>query len=910
MLRIALMGVLIAGAASAADTWMPLAGEWRFALDPNNEGIANSWFRTPLADQIQLPGTTDENRKGSLNNAGETGRLTRLYPYVGAAWYQRDIDVPRAWAGKRVVLFLERTKTSRLWLDGNAAGEQNSLVAPHVYVLGSLEPGRHQLTLRLNNAEHPPIGDPHQISDHTQTNWNGVIGKVGLLATDLVWIENVQVFPNREARKVRVRIEVGNATGQPVAGTLTLSVAPGKGAPLPVRFSSSGDRAVVEADCALGDGAAEWDEFSPALLKLSVSLEAGSYRDRQEVTFGLREFTARGTQFRINTKTVFLRGKVDNCVFPLTGYPPMTADGWLRVFKIAKSYGINHYRFHSWCPPQAAFDAADQAGVYLQPELPNWMEFGKPEHDDFLRAEGERILRTFGNHPSFVMLSLGNELGGRQALMAPFVKHFRDLDARHLYAQGTNNWFPNVDPGDDYWTSFQVRGKKIRGSFATVDPPLGHVQTGPPSTLKDYAAEIAGIPVPVISHEIGEYQVAPDFREISKYTGVLRARNLEAFRKRLDANGMLGQADEFLRASGALSVLCYREDIEAALRTRGFGGFQLLDLQDFPGQGTALVGILNALMESKGLIEPDRWREFCSETVPLLLMAKFTWTNSEILTARAEVAHYGASDLSGAAPVWELRDSQGRALAAGRLPGKPIPQGSLTFLGEIRIPLKDVPAPAKLKLVLALEGTGFRNSYDVWVYPDTVDTASGKVLVSRTLDDAARQALSSGGNVLLLPDRATLPKSIGGSFAPDFWNYGMFKKFAEERRFPVAPGTLGILCDPKHPALSRFPTEFHSNWQWFHLLQHSRALILDAMPAGYRPLIQVIDNYERAHKLGALFEARLGPGKLLVCPIDLLGQRDRPEARQLLHSLLDYMNSSRFAPATSVDDGLIERILQ
>ena len=239
-----------------------------------------------------------------------------------------------------------------------------------------------------------------------------------------------------------------------------------------------------------------------------------------------------------------------------------------------------------------------------------------------------------------------------------------------------------------------------------------------------------------------------------------------------------------------------------------------------------------------------------------------------------------------------------------------IPQGTLASLGEIRIPLKGIPAPAKLRLELTLQGTDFRNSYDIWVYPEAVDTAPGQVLISRTLDEATRQALSSGGSVLLLPQLSALPQSIGGAFAPDFWNYGMFRKFAEERRMPVAPGTLGMLCDPKHPALSRFPTEFHANWQWFHLLRNSRALILDSMPAGYRPIVQVIDNYERAHKLGALFEARVGPGKLVVCSIDLPKLQDHPEARQLLHSLLYYMNSGLFAPPTALDEAAVERILQ
>jgi hypothetical protein len=902
-----LVGFVCLPALCLAGSWTTLAGEWRFALDPRNEGIAQRWFDKSLDDRISLPGTTDEAHKGKLNEARETERLTRLYPYVGAAWYQRDITVPADWAGQRAVLVLERTKTTRLWVDGQDLGVQNSLVAPHYYTLGDLKPGRHQVTLRIDNTAPAPIGDPHQISDQTQTNWNGVIGRIGVRLTPKVWIEDVQVYPDVAQRRIRVRIEVGNATGRRTSGKLVLEAGAG---PLSIPFSVEGERGVAEASYSLGAAAREWDEFTPAISRLSVALDAQGLRDQRDVPFGFRDFKAKGTQFAINGRTTFLRGKVDNCVFPLTGYPPMTVDGWLRVFKIAKEYGINHYRFHTWTPPEAAFEAADQSGVYLQPELPNWAEYGKPEHDDFLRAEGERILREYGNHPSFVMLSLGNELGGKQALMAPFVQHFRALDARHLYAQGTNNWFSTLAAGDDYWASFQVGGKKIRGSFATVDAPLGHVQTGPPATTKDYAAEIAGIPVPVVSHEIGEYQVFPDFREIAQYTGVLRARNLEIFRERLAKAGMLDQAGAFVNASGASVVLSYREDIEAALRTPGFGGFQVLDFQDFPGQGTALVGILNAFMESKGLADPARWREFCAATVPLLRLGKFTYTTGETLTARAEVAHYGPAAMPGAVPVWTLRDATGHALATGRLASRDIPQGGLAELGAISLALKDIPAPAKVQLELALEGTPYRNSYDLWVYPPAAEPEAGAVLVRRTLDPDTRRALAAGAKVLLLPAPSSLTKSLGGSFAPDFWNYGMFRKLAEDRKAPVAPGTLGILTDPAHPALRGFPSESYANWQWFHLLMGSRAVVLDAMPAGYRPLVQVIDNAERGHRLGAIFELRVGQGKLLVCSIDLPGMKDKPEARQLLRSLLGYMNSAEFSPATPVDEMALRGILE
>ena len=666
--------------------------------------------------------------------------------------------------------------------------------------------------------------------------------------------------------------------------------------------------------CSLGDWALTWDEFSPSLYRLIISLKAAAdgrnFLDDEEVTFGLREFKSENGAFRINGRVVFLRGTHDGCVFPLTGYPPMDVAGWRRVFHIAKSYGLNSFRFHTWCPPEAAFEAADEAGIYLQPELPNWAVFGQPEHDEFLKAEGERILRQFGNHPSFISLALGNELGGSQELMAPVVAHFKSLDPRHLYAQGSNNWFPKPPPGDDYWTSFQADGKHIRGSYSCVDRPLGHIQTGPASTEKDYSQEIAGWPVPIISFEVGQYQVSPDLREIEKYTGVVRARNFEIYRDRLKTKGMLDQADDFVRASGALSALCYREEFEAALRTRGFDGISILDLKDFPGQGTALVGILNAFMESKGLIEPAEWRQFCSETVMLVRMPKYTWTQGETFTAKAEVAHYGLADLLQVTAAWSLRDAEGQTLKSGRLPGRDLPQGDVTSLGSIEIALGSAPAPARLELELALEGTPYRNVYPVWVFPDQVDTSPSKVLISRALDEPTRRSLEAGATVLLLPELKSLTRGLEGMWSSDFWNYGMFNRMAVERKAPPVPGTVGILCDPNHPALRGFPTEFHSDWQWFDLIRSSRAVILDDMPVGYRPLLQVIDTFERCHKLGTIFEVAVGRGKLLVCAIDLPALRDKPEARQLLHTLVAYMNSDAFAPAASVDWSKLKAILQ
>jgi hypothetical protein len=789
-----------------------------------------------------------------------------------------------------------------------------------------LTPGQHRLTILVDNGKKLPVNGGHQLAEDTQTNWNGILGRLELRATERMWIDDVQVYPRSPERKIKVRVTLGNTSGEAAAGIIQLKVWPQgrrlsqlhgtRDQPPAVSqaFAQAGHGAVVEAEYTLGPEADLWDEFAPTLHQLFVSLEARSGArtcvDRRQAEFGLREFRTKGTQFSINGQTVFLRGKHDACVFPLAGYAPMSANDWLYVLRTAKSYGINHYRFHSWCPPEAAFTAADRVGMYLQPELPNFGgDLGKDRAAaDYTRAEACRILQAYGNHPSFVMLALGNEMFGGREVRADILRELRQSDGRHLYAQASNYDFsnPQLAAGDDYWTTFRARPGvegAVRGSYAHVDAPLGHVQAGPPGTHYDYTRAIANVPVPVIGHEVGQYQTYPNFRELEKYSGVLRARNFEVFRERLQAAGMLDQADQFVRASGALAVLCYREDIEAALRTKGFGGFQLLDLQDFPGQGTALVGVLDAFMASKQLIEPAAWREFCAETVPLAILPKYVWTTGEALTAEIKVAHYGPSAIPGATIAWTLTEAGGKSLACGQLPSRDIPQGGLTDLGRVTAPLRDAAAPGKVTLALRLGDTVFRNRYDLWVYPPAAEAVPPPgVTVRRQLDDETQRLLSSGGKVLLLPEPAKLAHSIPGFFASDFWCYPMFKR-------GNPPGTLGLLCDPQHPALAGFPTEFHSNWQWFHLLLNSRAVILDEAPAGYRPVVQVIDNFERNHKLGVVFEARVGVGKLLVCSIDLPGLEERPEARQLRASLLAYAVSDRFQPAQELSIEILQKLL-
>jgi GH18 family chitinase len=911
-------------AALRGEDVVPLSGVWRFDLDPADEGLLGSWEGRSLGQRIRLPGvlqgqgfgddvTVDTKWTGQIvdrsfftspryaayRQPGNVKVPFWLQPdkhYVGPAWYERDVVVPPEWKGRRIVLHLERPHWQTIaWLDGRIVGSNDSLSTPHEHDLGTVEPGKHRLTIRVDNRLVVDVGsNSHSVTDHTQGNWNGIVGRMELRPTAPVWIEDVQVMPHVEARTATVRGRIGCVTGMGGRGALRLDVQLSQGpAPEPrradVAWDASGGSFAVEIP--LGPGAPLWDEFSPVLHVLRADLEAPHGRDERTVRFGLREIGARGTQFVINGRKAFFRGTLECAIFPKTGHPPTDVASWRRIVRIAKAHGLNMIRFHSWCPPEAAFVAADEEGFYYQVEVASWANgsarvgAGLPV-DEWLYRETARILKAYGNHPSFVLLPYGNEPAGRDAeFLGRWVEHWKALDPRRLYTSASG--WPQI-PENQFHVTADPRIQAWGGGLTS------RVNAKPPETRTDYRDYVAARKVPVISHEIGQWCVYPNLAERAKYTGYLKAKNFDVFADTLAAAGMADQAPAFLHASGKLQTLLYKEDVESALRTPGMGGFQLLDLHDFPGQGTALVGVLDPFWDPKGYVTADAFRRFSGETVPLARLDRRVFTTAESLEADIEIAHFGPRPLAGARPVWRLLDEDGKAVARGVLPRRGIPVDNGVALGHVSVRLEGLKAPRRYRLVVGLDGTPFENDWDLWVYPSRVDTSvPAGVTVVRALDEAAEARLAEGGRVVLLvpPDRVrgdALGKVELG-FSSIFWNTAWTSR--------QAPHTLGVLLDPKHPAFESFPTEGYCNWQWWYLVNRAGPMILDGLPKELRPTVQVIDDWFTNRKLGLAFEARVGKGRLLVASIDL--ERDleaNPVARQMRHSLLRYVASDRFAP--------------
>jgi hypothetical protein len=925
-----------------ADGAMSLEGRWRFQLDRADAGIGERWFAQKLAEKVTLPGsltaqgigdevTVDTKWIGGIVDkswftAPEYEKYRRpgnvkipfwLQPekyYAGAAWYQRDFEAPKAWAGLTVELSLERPHwETRVWVDERYIGSNDALATPHGYELGPLSPGRHTLTIRVDNRMIVDIGEnSHSVSDHTQGNWNGIVGHIELRAKPRLWISQQRVLPKNDGT-VCVEVSVRNTLFDPVIGTITAIVREkggkevlGKGSvtinyPRDLMQDHSHrwvERALETVVVKLDRAPKLWDEFSPALYEVETRIEAqkGRETDAAVETFGFREFGAQGTQFVMNGRKLFIRGTLDCCIFPKTGHPPTDVAEWKRIIGVAKAHGLNLVRFHSWCPPEAAFVAADELGFYFHVEVSSWANTsttigdGKPV-DQWLYDETDRILHYYGNHPSFILMPYGNEPGGKnqKAYLAKWVEHFKSKESRILWSSGAgwpelpeNQWHCVPQPRIQAWGG----GLKSR------------INAKPPETRTDYTDFISKRTVPVVSHEIGQWCVYPNFDEMKKYTGYLKPKNFEIFRDKLKKRGMGDQARQFLLASGKLQTLCYKEEIESALRTPGMAGLELLDLHDFPGQGTALVGVLDPFWESKGYVTPQEYSRFCNATVPLARMSKRVFMSNEKLEADIEVAHFGPAPMKDAVASWKLVGDDGRAVAGGKLPAKTLPVDNSIALGSVSVELKSMPAPARYKLVVGLDGAKFENDWDIWVYPTKVETQPPQdVKIVDDLNADVLAALDAGGKVLLMipPKRvknAAKDKVVLG-FSSIFWNT------AWTRRQP--PTTLGVLCDPKHPALAEFPTDSHSNWQWWYLVSRAGAMILDDLPHGLQPVVQVIDDWFTAHKLGLVFEAKLGNGNLLVCSMDLKNDLDaNPVARQMLHSLLRYMESGKFHPAVAV----------
>ena len=863
---------LLAAPSINAQESLSLAGTWLFAAQADKP--------ERYSDHIVLPGSMLTNGKGNPVSIGTEWTAT-LYDssfyfnpymekyriegqmkfpffltperhYVGKAWYERTVTIPKSWQGRQVTLFLERPHIeTSIFVNGREVGHQMSLSVPHQYDLTPFVKYGRKNTITIcvyNGIENVGVGqDSHSVTDQTQGNWNGMIGRIELRTSPIVW-------------RLRVVPHIDSATADVLLNDTMYRLE----IPRPLRL---------------------WSETDPYLYTREVEYRG----QRIPVTFGMREVAVSGQDILLNCKPIRLRGTVENCCFPETGFPPTDIDSWIHVLAKCKEYGLNHVRFHSYCPPEAAFTAADRLGIYLQPEGPSWPNHGVKlvkgtTIDRYLTDECRRIIDHYGSQPSFIMLAAGNEPAGDWVEWGRgFVSEMKAYDPSRIYCTAAVGGGWQWDDGSDYHVKGGARGLEWNRHA--------------PQTTDDFAASIAfprnyrdTVPncSPIIAHEVGQWCAFPDFSEIPHYTGAYKAGNLEIFRDLLRDNGMAAQAEKFLMASGRLQMLCYKYDIERNLRTSHFAGFQLLGLNDYSGQGSALVGPLNVHWGEKEYVSAAAWTEFCSPVVPMARLNRFVFTQRDTISVGVSLYNTTTEDIPTIG--YSIATADGQVLATGNC----YPDNSFTFMPTA------ISSPCKLTLTLT--AAEHYNHYELWVYPqnDEDSANAADIYITDTLDSQVLSVLHGGGKVLICAaGKVRYGNDVRHNYLPVFWNTSWFKM--------CPPHSTGAYIDARHPVFRDFPTDDWQNLNWWELVNRTQVMNLAEFPVGYQPIVQPIDTWHVSRKLGMMIEVCMGGGRLLMTTLPI-GHPRGIVARQLLKSVLNYMQSDDFSPATTVDAEVIDHL--
>jgi hypothetical protein len=937
------IGILLYASLTMAQSSMDLSGEWKFQMDMQDVGVAQQWYLHELSDVILLPGVLQAQGFGNAVDL-ETpwvfreNALIRMesYPnwfkhpmfedyrqegnfrfpywlqppahYLGPAWYQKRVVIPETWSKGRVILSFERIRwQSDLWVNGQHVGTDLSLGTPHAYDLSQvLHVGENVITVRIDSSIALNLGvHAHSISDQTQITWNGAIGEIHLIHNPGPIIEWVDAFPDLDAGMLRLRVGLDFLGKDPRKYEIRVGGRSENAARnqrlLPQTFNVDDIRGVAEIKYDLPDEIMRWSEFEPNLYRFDVELhERGmpTAADKYSFRTGFRKIETRGGYFYINGIRAYMRGTLHCAEFPLNGYPDMDVDSWRNVFRAVREYGLNHVRFHSWCPPKAAFIAADELGVYLQPEVSEWVYISTPEQMDFLLEESARMLREYGNHPSFIFMALGNEAGVAPGYRDTFAEAWKG-DNRRLYtlkANANNSFTDAYDFQIAYYET--ATNDRMRIQLGWVPQPDGStIVVEAPNTLLEYSDVVTRYPHPIVTHETVQRNSYPRLSDVEKFTGILSPGYLYIARDQMKERGMYHLYEEFVYASGRWQVQQFKAEIEAHLRTEPLGGFQLLSIQDFPGQGTALVGVLDYFWENKGYTSAEEFRQFCSETVPLAVLTQRVFEGDSVLDFGVEVVYFGAKDLPEVKIRASLQDDSDTEIKSEEL-GTVALQRGVNRLGYVNWPLNEPERNQQLTIRIEVSGdVAGVNEWDIWHLQSSKVSESdiGNVKVVRHLTDDVIDGLLLGELVLLVPERSSIRGELPQCFSSMYWNC------------PWTDGgethTMGIICQPDHPVFKSFPTTGNSDWHWWELLAECSPMILDewemedAWPKAHRPLIQAIDGWLLNRKLGVLVEGAVGDGRIMVTSMDILSDLDqRPVARAMKKSILEYMNSTQFRP--------------
>lgn len=916
-----------------------LNDEWSFMLDPNDEFSLFTVDAEVPETKIKPTMSWEEQGYGEPSEHDPLGTWKKKREYVGVAWYVRAILIPDDMVGKNITLTLQgvRWKTE-LWIDGKYVGSNDSLSTPHMYRLNEYVTygTNNKVVIKVDNRMLHRLGESHIHSYHTATNWGGITGGIELGCEKKHAIQEMRILPELENKSVTFQFNFeldGHQDPPPTEIAVKILDADGHCVKKEM-YSLQGEKplnGLMECVMTL-DEIITWSPTHPYLYR--VELEAtypDETKDGKTYTFGFREIDTDGQMILLNGEPIFLTGYVDCCIFPKTGYPVWDIDYYIEQFQTIKAYGFNHVRLHGWNPPKPFFDAADRVGMLVQTELPHWsqeyVERTRPADEGihaFLQEELKRIILALQHHPSFVMLSMGNELTSVEGndQLNDLVAFAKELDPTRLYTDNTGfGQLPEQDRCGDYY-------------IPTLNwhPPYHISQAALPDTTEDYEQITRLSEKPLIAHEHAQFTtyVRPD--EAKKYTGILQPEWLIHILPTLEEKGFIDRVDDFIQATSTHYARTLKESMEKARRTRGLAGIQILDVRDFPGQGHATVGVLDVFGDSKDIIDPNEFLTFNDQTVLLMRSKNRTLFNGEFLRSEINVSHFGRT-LTNAQFTWKLMDEDGviqeQVKSIEMIGGR-----GVEYVDHIQVAIPNGKA-RKLTLYAYLEADDVKveNKWDFWTFArmelpankaniwsnsealrsvlygskigPTIDIdhfsykkdEDVELVIAEQLSRDVLQHVVDGGKAWLMAHEGNQFDEIKTKYLPIFWNYLWF---------PGQTGTTMGMFIHDHPILRNFPHDQAPDWHWYHIIEGRVALNLDTMP-GVEPIVEVIDNFNRAKRLAYAFEVNVGKGKLFVSTFNFTHSHTMklPETNTLFLEILHYLNSDQFNPSATVTVGQI-----
>jgi beta-galactosidase len=864
---------LLLGACATASPGAPqgrpfldLSGEWEFRMDPEDRGRAERWFEADTAfdRKIRVPGAWnaegvafeserllreyEERRLNGTNLPGadrESQKLFSVFP--GPAWYRRTIEIPAGWRGRVPwLVFGGVHRAADVWVNGCFAGAHSSYLTPFRVDLSAWAKAGDRATVtvrvdaRRNKAVDPLLGCLDTL-DFLYITWGGIHRPVTLEATGACRIEHVFAIPHVADSTVEVQVEP--------AIPVELEV-----------LDAGGDRVARGASPLRIPDAKLWSPQSPALYTLRVTAPG---QDTVTTRFGMRELKVEGGRFVLNGRPLFLRGYGDDCIFPNTIAPPVDREEYRRRLSIARDFGFNYVRHHSWVPPPEYLDVADEMGMMVQPEFPiayRWDLASTPEARQVYLDEWRGVIKANRNHPSIVAWCMGNEQYDSFPEAPEMYRIARETDPTRAVIDSDGCGFKHQDR-------------------STLDFLVVQFGEGGSIGLGDGKYSIpADVRKPVICHEMGYFVTLHDLSQIDLFRGGLRPYWLLATRELAGKQGVTGEYPKWLAASYRLQAACLKTNIEAARRSR-LSGMSVWLFQDYPN---CAEGVVDMFWRPKGL-SAVQFRVFNAPTVLLLDAPRRSYRTGEtaelkILVSRFEDAPDDAAELR-----WGLW-SGNRELQSGGRKGVRVTAEGVQDLLSVPVLMPAGPKAERLTFKVELAGHArFENEWDLWVFPDGgAEGTPSNLVVTSSLDPGTLDGLEQGGRVLLLEPDPVFPTEKT-HYRLSSWEGG---------------GPSGTLIDRDHPALRDMPNDGWADLHFYPLIQGSKTVFLDSLPARVPPIVRCIDRPNRLAHRAYLFELAVGKGKLLVSGFNF--SKSDPASAFLLDRLKRYASGPEFAPAVEV----------